>query len=395
MAAKTKNSARGLSLNLRGFRLPRAVYITICVLPAVLTALFYVLRMSTGVMDLAVSSISAPVRGFLGMLSSVYPFSLAEVFCTAAVVWLFYYIFKTASLTSRRSGKLKIISKRLLTVVVVALYVWSLYCWLWNIGYFATGFAEKNGLYGEGITTAELAAVTRLFADNANELAPLVERDENGRFIEDHRRILDASAEIYENLSEQLPSLDGRVYRPKSMMFSWLMSRMGYTGIYFALTGEANININAPGFLMPATIAHELAHQLGVFAEDEANLVAVLACVTSENTVYEYAGYLMGLMRLLSALTIEDPEAGLEISESLSDLVVGDWQHNFDYWQSQKTVNTGVGVIDTALTAVTETVSDAVDSVYDSFLRSNDQELGIKSYGAYLNLLVEYFLYVI
>ena len=373
------------------FKLPRAVYIAICALPAVLTILFYTLRYVQGVMGWVAMRVSAPIRGALGLFSLIYPLSLMEVVCTAAVVWLIFYIVRTVMVTVHRREKLKILSKRLLTVAVVALYIWSLHCWLWNSGYFAPGFAEKNGFISAGVAVADLTDVTKLFAEKANEFAPLVKRDLDGRYIEDRREFFAASTDIYENIALEFPSLAGRLYRPKSMMYSWLMSRTGYTGIYFAITGESNINIRAPGFLMPATIAHELAHQRGIHAEDEANFVGIAACVTSGNTVYEYAGWLMGLMYLSNALSSADVEAWLDISDSLSEHVRMDWQDNYDFWQSQKTVTTNVEFINKILTTVTETVSDAVDTVYDGYLRSQNQTLGIRSYGACVDLLVEYF----
>ena len=142
---------------------------------------------------------------------------------------------------------------------------------------------------------------------------------------------------------------------------------------------------------MPATVAHEHAHQLGVFAEDEANFVGIVACITSGNVVFEYAGYLSGLIYLMRALASVDFEAWLEIGDSLSEEVLIDWQDNSDFWQSQRTVNTGIGFLDNVLTTVTVTVSDAVDTIYDGFLRSQNQELGIRSYGACVDMLVEYF----
>ena len=36
-------------------------------------------------------------------------------------------------------------------------------------------------------------------------------------------------------------------------------------------------------------------------------------------------------------------------------------------------------------------LEDAAEDVYDSFLKSNDQDLGIRSYGACVDLLVNYF----
>ena len=372
-------------------KLPRAVIISICVLPVVLTGLFYLLRPATGVMDWASRRISAPIRGFLGLLSSIYPFSMMEILCTAAGIWLIYYIIKTIMVTARRREKLKILSKRLLPPVVAALYIYCLFCWLWNSGYHATGFAERNGFTGGGVSVEELASVTRFFAEKANELAPLVDRDNDGRYIGDRREVFSASTEVYQEISSVFPNLDGRLYEPKPMLYSWLMSRTGYTGIYFALTGESNVNTRMPAFLMPATLAHELAHQLGVYAEDEANFVGIAACLSSGNLVYEYAGYLSGLMYLMNALMPVDIETWSDIGSNLCEEVGRDWQDNYNYWQSQKKVETGIAFIDKILTSVTVTVSDAVDTVYDGYLKSQNQELGIRSYGACVDLLVEYF----
>ena len=342
-------------------------------------------------MDWAATRISAPIRWVLGLLSSVYPFSIMEVICTAAGVFLIYYIVKTIVVTVRRSEKLKTLSKRLLTLAVVVLYIWCLFCWLWNSCYRAPGFAEKNGFISGGVRVEDLTATARLFALKANEFAPLVLRDEDNHCIENYRKFVNDSLFVYDNLMIEFPVLSGRLFKPKPMMFSWLMSRTGYTGIYFALTGESNINTRAPVCLLPATVAHELAHQRGVAAEDEANFVGVLACVTSRYTVYEYSGYLMGLIYLRNALFYADYDAWADVSNSLCAEVNVDLQDNYDFWLSQKTVDTGVEFLDNVLTSVTGTVSDAVETIYDGYLKAQNQDLGIRSYGACVDLLVEYY----
>jgi len=361
------------------------------VLPAVLTLSFYLLKSNRVAVSWFETNISSSIRGFLGLCSSIYPFSLLEVLCAAAIVWLFYFLIRTIMVTVRGHGKIKILLKRFLAVAVVFLYIWGLFCWLWNVGYFTPGFAETNGLVSDGISSDKLIAVTRKFADEANELAPRVMRDSDGHITEDRRKILEASTDVYNNISLEFSCLSGKLYKPKSMLFSNLMSRTGYTGIYFALTGESNINTRAPVSYMPSTVAHELAHQLGVFAEDEANFVGIAACVTSSNVVYEYSGWFSGLSYLLNALNGVDSEAWAGIYEGLSFEVLQDFEDSYIYWQSQKTVNTGIWFLDNALTGLTDVFSNTVDAVYDSHLKSNDQELGLKSYGACVNLLVEYF----
>jgi len=344
-------------------------------------------------MDFVTFSIAAPIRMFLGMITSAFPFSVMEVLLTILGICLIYYIVKTVKLTVRGRGRrIKILLKRLLHVGVLALYIWGAFCWMWNAGYFARGFAERNGIVFQGATVEKLTDLTWMFADRANELAPQMRRDADGRFAEDRRETFAASGDIFANIAQEFPELGGRTFRPKPMIYSWLMSRTGYTGIYFALTGEAHINIQAPGHVIPATIVHELAHQLGVFAEDEANFVAIIASIQSDNIVYQYSGYYLGLVYLLNALHNVDRDAWREVHYSFVPELRRDWVDNYEFWQSQRTVDTGVVIIDRVLTAATETLYDAVNTIYDGFLKANDQELGLQSYGACVDLLLAYFL---
>ena len=387
-------------------KIPLGILIAICALPAASTVLFYILRLNQEVMAWFSVSISAPIRRFMAMLTSVFPFSIVELLITAGIIWLIIHIIKTIIATVHSGRKLRVLSKRLLVVAVLALYFWSGFCWLWNSGYHAPGFGERNGFHREGVAVEELLATAAFFAEKANELAPLVSRDAEGSFDENRSALFSDSTGIYHNIAAEFPCLGGKLYRPKPMLFSWVMSRTGYTGMYFALTGEANINNMMPGAGLPATLAHEHAHHLGVFAEDEASFIGILACVKSDDVVFAYSGYLAGLNYLLRAMSVAIARADSELlfdlsgeirsaqSEILDSLVFEvrrDRWDSYEFWQSQRTVNTGITIIDSALTAVTETVSDAVDAVYDSFLKSQNQELGLQSYGACVDLLVEYF----
>ena len=388
------------------FKMPLGVTIAVCALPAVLTILFYILRPSESAMHWVTVYVSAPIRGLLAAITSVYPFSVTEILIAAAIIWFFYYLTKTISIVKSKRNKLKVLSKRLLLVVTLALYVWTGFCWLWISGYHAPGFADRYNFKREGVAIEDLITITQHFADRANELAPQIQRHSNGSFAESRSALYAASTGIFQNIAEEFPSLDGRLFRPKPMLFSWLMSRTGYSGMYFGLTGEANINNMIHGAYLPGVLAHEHAHHLGIFSEDEANFVAILACIKSDNIVFQYSGYLHGLGHFLRALVEAEtyagshsPEAAAEIRvareeilESLVFEVQLDRWENAEFWRSQRTVDTGIGFVDTALTAVNTVLRDTVDSVYDSFLRAQRQELGLRSYGACVDLLIEYFL---
>ena len=379
-------------------KIPRGVVIALCIFPVFITALYYALRPSRAVMDWAVTYISAPIRNFLGLLSSIYPFAIMEVLCTVAVIFLIYYIIKSIRVTSRRRGKWKLLGNRLLPVLIIALYIWGLFGWLWLSGYHATGFAERYGIHSEGATVEELARLTQHFADRANELGELVERDDDGFYVANRSEMFRNSIYVFDNISDEFPSLGGRLFAPKPMLYSWLMSITGYSGMYFALTGEAMINTQPPGIFMPGTVAHEHAHQRGVFAEDEANFVAIIASIRSDDVVFQYAGYMMGLNYLLGALMFagSSPGAGpteqwSQVIDSLSENVVRDRQESSAFWATRTQANTGFDFLDNILTTVAETTSDVVDNIYDGFLRAQNQELGLLSYGACVDLLLVYF----
>ena len=113
-----------------------------------------------------------------------------------------------------------------------------------------------------------------------------------------------------------------------------------------------------------------MAHQRGVASEEEANFAGIAACVTSKITVYEYSGYLQGLIYLADALNKADTAACGQILSTLTQEVKTDWNDNDEFWVKHQTP-----------AAVT------VSAIYDGYLKSNGETLGIKSYGACVDLL--------
>jgi hypothetical protein len=150
---------------------------------------------------------------------------------------------------------------------------------------------------------------------------------------------------------------------------------MGFTGVYFPFTGESSINIDAPACLIPFTISHELAHQRGIYSEQEANFIGIAACLTSGNTVYAYSGYLSGSIYLLNALYKADKDLWTQLRSLITGNMLVDWLDNNEYWSKMESA-----------------VTSASETVYDTYLKANGQELGMRSYGACVDLLVTYYL---
>ncbi len=342
------------------------------VFPLLLCGLFALLKGNRKWMDLWVYGVMGPLEQLLGRFWGLFPFSAAELLTAlllaGSVIWAVL-----ALIWAIRSKKDPL--RRLLALAAVWLWVLAGFNWLWNAAYYASTFSQRSGLATSPYTVEELAAVTAYFAQNAARLSAQVPRDEAGHFAQSVKDCLKAGPEVYENLTSVFPCLAMRSQRAKPLLCSRLQSVLGFTGVYFPFTGEANVNTDAPRCLLPATVAHEMAHQRMVASELEANFVGIAACTSCGDAVYQYSGYLFGLIQLCNALYPEDSEAWYAVSEKyFTPQMAQDWNDNNDYWA-----------------ALASPAEDTAEDAYDVFLKSNGQELGIKSYGACVDLLVAYY----
>ena len=352
------------------------LYVLLALLPTFLIVLYYILSDRKQVMDWVLTNISLPYRAAAAHVTSIGPFqyfSLAEVLLTLFVLLVLYFIVKTIFILIRHPNRLLNLRRRLYIIIVIALYIVAANSWIWDSGYHGTDFVEKTGLNSNGITVSQLADVTELFAEKANELSTQVKRDANKHFNEDTKTYFALEKDLYASIEKEFPELSGETFPFKAMIYSKLMSACGFSGVYIALTGEVNINVDSPACLIPATIAHEMAHQRGVNFEDEANFCAIAACITSNIPVYEYSGYLLGLTYLADNLNKADPNAFRQIISKFNANVIQDWNDIGDYSINNET-------------PVTETVT----AVYDEYLKSNGIDSGVNSYGACVEMLVSW-----
>lgn len=341
-------------------------------LMALLGSGFYIVRRDKSWADWIIRHISAPIRETLGALTSPLPFSVAELFYTVLIVGAVILLVKLVFAVKASPRKGKTLFLRVAAIALIPALLLNGYNWFWALGYYGTSFAEQSGLANEGVSVEELTAVTVYFAENASRLSVQMARDSEGHFIEDS--FWQDYKGLYTALEEEFPFLKTRELRPKPMAYSKLMSLLGFTGFYFPFTGEANVNRDFPAALQPETISHELAHQRRVASEAEANFVGIAAAIASDKPVYQYSAYLSGLTHLSNALYKVDKEAWAQIRATLTPEILTDWSDNSAYWAKFE--------------SPVETVATAV---YDGYLKHNDQELGIQSYGACVDLLVEYF----
>ena len=315
-----------------------------------------------------------PVHRALAVLNDHLPFSVAELLIGLAVIAVLGYIIYTIIKLIRCGGRLKRLYAAVINLLAAGLAVYAGFCMLWGVYYYGDDFMTRSGLKNDNISVEQLETVTEYFAALVNEYSSQVPRDADGNYVADRDAILRRSNEVYANVEETLPCLSGPAVRAKGVYFSRVMSYTDFTGFFFPFTAEANVNTDFPPALFASTVAHELAHQRGVAKEQEANFAAVLASLEYGDAEYCYSACMLAYTHLGNALYSADYDAWKSIYLTLNEDVRRDFAANRAYRAQFETP-----------------VQKVSNTVYEGFLHSYDQTMGLKSYGACVDLLVNYY----
>ena len=341
----------------------------------VLLGLFFLLRPVRGVMNALSERFSMPVERALGRAWAYVPFSGAELCYALAVIFLVVWFVSTIVTVARAEYKREAAYRRFLFLLDLLLSLYAAFCLLWGVNFYADDFCDKSGLHPQPVAVEDLIAVTRRFAEEASAHADAVARSADGTYAMPRAESMALAPTLYESLYDEFPFLYIPVDpAPKPIFFSRVMSAMNVTGLYFPFTGESNLNMDFPAATFPFTVAHELAHRRGVASEQQCNFLGALAAIRSDDPAYRYSGYLTGYIHLSNALYTVSPEAWAETRALLGPSAEADLRAANDYWARYE-----------------GKVSEASGKAYDAMLKSYGDELGMRSYGAVVDLLVLYF----
>lgn len=165
-----------------------------------------------------------------------------------------------------------------------------------------------------------------------------------------------------------------RSVRLKHSMWSVALSYMGYAGYLNPWTLEAQVNRKLPKMSYVITAAHELQHQLSIAPENEANFAAFLATTTHPDPWIELAGYSFGLRYTLSALWKNNPDQARIYQKKIHSGIIEGYKKQAAFWKSYD-----------------NPLEKYFKFGYDRFLKAQGQTLGIQSYGAVVQLLIQHF----
>ncbi len=341
---------------------------------AALCALLYVLMMSSvAFADWFNGTVSAFLRAFLATLTTWIPFSVGEL-----MIWMLPLIL---FLTLRHAVRRRCDTWRTAAVYVgillsVVVTIFSLFVLTFAAGYRGSSLDEKLELNRQKVSAEELYDTAVILVEAINRETAEIDfyQDDFSLMPYTLEGMNDRLSDAYTKFAADHAFLTHVNSRVKPALVSEVMSYMHITGVYSFFTGEANINVTFPDYTLPYTAAHELAHQRGVAREDEANFVAFLVCIGSDDPYIRYSGYLNVYEYVANALWKADKDLYYKAVAHLNPEVKAEMIAYNRFYDKYKE----------------STVSQVSGTINNSYLQSQGTP-GIQSYGMVVDLTVAYY----
>ncbi|OEF97406.1 DUF3810 domain-containing protein [Desulfuribacillus alkaliarsenatis] len=317
------------------------------------------------------------IAQFISNITGIFPFSVAELIIVATIITvLVNLIYRLNEIFKQPKEWKSILLKQLKLAAITISVIYFVFLIVWGLNYHREPIASMLNLEVTASSVEELVLLNKYLIEQANELRALVVEDTSGITISPKgtRDILNRAELGFIVASEIYPELGGRYGRPKSALFSTILSYQGIGGVYFPFTAEPNVNVNRPHFLIPFTTMHEIAHQRGVAREDEANYIGYITSIMHPDYDFQYSGTMMALNYSMGALRRYDIEKHNELRAGFSPGVVRD----FAAWSEHSQKHQGV-------------VREAATRINNAYLQANAQMDGVHSYGRMVDLLIAYY----
>ena len=238
---------------------------------------------------------------------------------------------------------------------------------------------EVNGQY----SYEDLAILRDYIVEKCNMLAEQVARDEDGNAVYDGDMITTAQNSM-QKMGSVYEQLSGYYVTPKYFANSDFFSQQYIQGYYFPFSMEANVNSVMYITNVPAAMCHELAHTKGFIYEDDANMIGYLACINSDDTFFQYCGYLSILNYVNNDFytSIHKSKSVYKKHVRISELVCNDNVFlTEDAWKE----------VEKKAVIKTEVVDKVSDKITNTTLKLNGVKQGMMQYNEVVDEMLRYY----
>ena len=296
-------------------------------------------------------------------LFSFLPFSLGDILYSCFLLWILYFPVKIALDIRRKrfhAGRALVNTCRLLSLAVVYFLL------AWGLNGKRLSLSKQLGWKIEKYNDTDVSILCQQVLDSLIAIRPMAVQDSAAPL----KRLNQAATVGYERLYKKkiVPYLP--YGHAKYSLYAKQLNYLHISGYYNPFTGESQI-LHQPWFNLPFTICHELAHQIGYVAEDEANFLGFLSAIKSPSPTMRYSGFFNSFIYLLSELQKADSYTVKEIVMNIPTEV------RADIIRHQKFINSH------------RSQAGRISSeIYDKVLKFQGQKKGLATYREVIRLLI-------
>lgn len=306
--------------------------------------------------------------GFFRSLFGWFPLSIGDILYAILILSVLYYIIK------RRERLVKDWKTLLRDIVMVLSVAYFTFYLSWGFNYYREPISKTLSLK-EDYTTAQLANTTRALIYKTNELQKHLAGDTINmiRIPYSQGEIFKKTIQGYVELAKKYPGLQYEKPSLKKSIFSTLLTYMGYGGYLNPFTHESQVNSKIPNFRFPVVCGHEVGHQLGYSAENEVNFIGYLVMASHDDLYLQYTAYSYALSHCLREVNKRQPDQYKILYNQINSGVQQNYKELQAFWKSYE-----------------NPMEPIFKSIFNIFLKANNQAAGIKSYNLVVSLIIGY-----
>ncbi len=310
--------------------------------------------------------ISSTLRILFGWI----PFSVGDILIAFLLFFLLRFLFLLIK------NKFKHVLHKIVHLTAVASIIYFCFYLFWGLNYYREPLAKNLNYQQKEYSTEQLLQTTKYIIKQLNHYQNQITKNDIVMVVNPYQqKEMYAKAIVgFKNVTKDFPKLNYTFSSVKNSSMSLLQTYNGTSGYLNPLTGEAQVNKLVPKTSYPTTTCHEMAHQIGFAAENEANFVGFLAANYNDDIYFKYASYRMAFAYCIAELRKRNPELSRDLWQTVNKGIIKDFNSSYKFWDAYR-----------------NPFEPIVKKGYNAYLKANKQDKGVASYNYVVDLLISYF----
>lgn len=270
--------------------------VLICFLLCVIISVQYAVAHHYGALDFYITHIFLPLQSGRNYLLNRISVSIGDILYVSLFLLFLLLLLRLVYFAFTFRKNKAYFGLELIRVITFLLVLYSAFLILWGGNYYRPPLSAKWDYKRVKWDTAGLIRLNEFLIDKMNET-------KSDTLAYPDLKTLNTRTNMYyhQQFGRQLPQL-----KVKATALGYLLNYVGVHGYYNPFSGESQFNRFIPDFMHPFVISHEMAHQAGIAAEDDANLLAYIIGVRSGDPAFRYSAYFNLFLYAFSDLKEKD-----------------------------------------------------------------------------------------